>query len=632
MDNKLDTNIETSKNLLFSKKKEEIDVILHDCYLNKICHWKESKKMAAKALFLSEEINYEEGRGIALLELGYQNWFEDSLEIANSQLTESSEILISCNNEFMYARSIAVRASIYWTKGDRTKAITILFEALNKIGVQNKNTLWIIWFSGIFYFDIQDYKNSEFQYLHALSIIKSSERETPDAYAYCIIGLGGVLMKTGQKEQAIEYFYDALEFCQKNGYWMQEARVLNELGLFYESSGETSKAINFFQKSYVIRKEQQTKPALITSLLSLARVTAKNDVEEAIVLAEKALKLAELIDSKPKLLACHKMLTHLKKMAGNLTASYAHLELSEKLGEKLAGNATSVRLKNLEKDFVEELFRRERDALSLQNSALEKANKIIKTQYKEISDSIDYAKKIQNAILPPLNYFSEQLPDLFLIYLPKATVSGDFYWLESVDEDHTLFAVADCTGHGVPGAMTSMLCIGALNRAVREFNLTQPAEILTKTRDIIISDFSNSNEELHEGMDISLCLLNSKTGELQWAGAFNPLYIIRSGSDEIEELVANKQPIGKYPTNAPFTNHEITVSKGDQLYLFSDGFADQFGGERDKKYTTKRFKKLMTTYSQLPLEDQKTVFINTLDNWKGDNDQIDDICILGIRI
>lgn len=616
----------------FEIKKNEIDELLHDCYENKIRYWNTCLKKGKEALYLSELIQYEEGRGLALLELGYQNWFRDNLVMAHVQLAECCVILKKTDNEFMFARATAVRASIYWTKGNRNKAISLVFEALRKLGVNNKNALWLEWFLGIFYFDLQDFKNSEFQYLKALSIINSSERDTPDAYAYCIIGVGGVLMKTKRKELAIEHFKNALVFCKKNGFWMQEARVLYELGLYYESNDEIEEALNYYRKSYIIRNEQQTKPALITSLLSIARLTAKNDTNSAIVLALEALDLSEGIGSKPKQFTCHEMLAELQKSSENFKQSHAHLEEANKLRDELADNQTNANLKNLEKDYIEELFRRERESLSSQNTGLEHANKTIKSQYKEIADSINYAKRIQHAILPRLDLIKKYLPDSFLIYQPKAVVSGDFYWLEPLDEDQVLFAVADCTGHGVPGAMTSMLCIGALNRAVREFNLNQPAAILDKTRDIIISDFEKSQDELHDGMDISICLLNTKTGSLDWAGAFNPLWVIRKDKDELEHVDADKQPIGNYPTLTPFTNHSMVLNQGDQLFIFSDGFYDQFGGDKNKKYTSKRFKKLLLENAHLPLEVQKKIIFSSFQAWKGNNDQIDDICILGLKI
>lgn len=625
-------NIKSIDPANFEKKKQEIEELITYCYTNKVRFWKLCKQKAREALTLSEHINYEEGKGVALLELGYQNWFRDNLTMAHVQLAQSCAILKSSNNEFMFARATAVRASIYWTKGDRNKSISLVFEALRIIGANNKDALWLEWFLGIFYFDLQDYKNSEFQYSKALAIIKSSKRETPDAYAYCVIGLGGVLMKTGRQKQALENFVSALLFCRKNGLWMQEARVLHELGLYFEANDDIDKALNYYRESYIIRNKQQTKPALITSLLSLARVTAINDNNAAITLALKALKLSESIDSIPKRMACHKILSNFQKTTGNFKQSHIHIDEVEKLRNKLTGNNANASIKNLEKEFIEELFKRERDSLSMQNTELERANQIIKSQYNEIADSINYAKKIQNAILPTLDLIKKHLPDSFLIYEPKAGVSGDFYWLDPIDEDHVLFAVADCTGHGVPGAMTSMLCIGALNRAVREFKLKEPGAILDKTRHIVISDFDKSNDELHDGMDISLCLLNTKTLVLEWAGAFNPLWIIRHETKEVEHYFPDKQPIGNYPTYTDFTTNTIQLNQGDQLFIFSDGYADQFGGEKNKKYTSKRFKDLIQVNAQLPMQVQKEVILTTFNDWKGNNDQIDDICLLGVKV
>ncbi len=204
----------------------------------------------------------------------------------------------------------------------------------------------------------------------------------------------------------------------------------------------------------------------------------------------------------------------------------------------------------------------------------------IKEQYKEIQDSINYAKRIQGAILPSLRLVKQCLPQSFILYKPKDIVAGDFYWLEQ-HQNKILFAAADCTGHGVPGAMVSVVCNHALNRSVKEYGLGEPAKILDKTREIVIKEFEKSEEEVNDGMDISLCAWNEKDKTLEWAGANNPLWIVRKNADVVEEIRPNKQPIGRYLNPQPFTNHEILLNTGDTVYVFTDGYQDQFGGSSE---------------------------------------------------
>lgn len=253
----------------------------------------------------------------------------------------------------------------------------------------------------------------------------------------------------------------------------------------------------------------------------------------------------------------------------------------------------------------------------------------IEEVHREITDSIAYAKRIQLAILPPQDYFEEQLPNAFVLYLPKDVVAGDFYWMQE-HESKTLFAAADCTGHGVPGAMVSVICNNGLNRAVRESNLSDPGEILDKTRELVLAEFHKSSEEVKDGMDIALCSLQGTT--LKYAGAHNPLWIIRKGSQEVEEIKANKQPIGKYDEPLPYTTHTVKLSDGDSFYIFSDGYADQFGGEKGKKFKAANFKRLLLSIQNESMERQKVLIDEAFDRWKGALEQLDDVCVIGVRV
>jgi len=260
--------------------------------------------------------------------------------------------------------------------------------------------------------------------------------------------------------------------------------------------------------------------------------------------------------------------------------------------------------------------------ISLQKEEVEEKNK-------EISDSINYAKRIQHAIFPSDKTIAKNLKNSFIYYLPKDIVSGDFFWVENIG-DNVYFAAADCTGHGVPGAMVSVVCNNALNRAVREYQITEPAKILDKIKELVIETFEESNEEVNDGMDICLCKLNTKTNELEYAGANNSLYIVRN--KKLIDYKADKQPIGTHIHNNPFTNHKMDLQPNDSIYLFTDGYADQFGGKNGKKFKYKPFKELLVSISEKSLSDQKKHLSSTFNNWKGDLEQIDDICIIGIKI
>ena len=262
-----------------------------------------------------------------------------------------------------------------------------------------------------------------------------------------------------------------------------------------------------------------------------------------------------------------------------------------------------------------------------EKKAVELQKEIVEEKNTEILDSITYAKRIQSAILPPAKLVKEYLADSFILYKPKDIVAGDFYWMEQ-KEGKTLFAAADCTGHGVPGALVSVICNNGLNRSVREYGLIKPGEILDKTREIVIGEFEKSDEEVRDGMDIALCSIDGN--KVEYAGANNPLWLIRNG--ELIELKGDKQPIGKYDAVTPFTTYELELEKEDTIYIFSDGYSDQFGGEKGKKLKSSNFKKLLISIQNKSMEEQKNFLDNSFESWRGDLEQLDDVCVIGVRI
>lgn len=275
------------------------------------------------------------------------------------------------------------------------------------------------------------------------------------------------------------------------------------------------------------------------------------------------------------------------------------------------------------------IIRRQKAVIEAKNKETEVQKEIIEAKQKEILASISYAKRLQEAILPPQSMIKQLLPDSFVLYQPKDIVAGDFYWMEKAG-DWTLFAAADCTGHGVPGAMVSVVCSNALNRAVKEFHILEPGKILDKVLEMVLETFEKSESEVNDGMDISLCAYNKTTAELNWAGANNPLWIIRSR--ELIEYKANKQAIGKIDAPAPYTTHKINLQKGDLIYVFTDGYADQFGGTKGKKFNYKNLQDFVIKNSTLTTIEQRLALANMLKEWRGELEQVDDILVMGIKI
>ncbi len=324
---------------------------------------------------------------------------------------------------------------------------------------------------------------------------------------------------------------------------------------------------------------------------------------------------------------------------------------------RLRLNRKQKALIELQKTEVE----KQRELAIEQKNIAEEQRQIVEEKNQEIADSINYAKRIQDAILPSRSALIENLKNGFVLFKPKDVVSGDFYWLEvstslnlrSNDEKQTVyFAAADCTGHGVPGAMVSVVCSNALSKALLEDGITIPGKILDRTRELVIQRFSKSDEEVKDGMDISLVSLteklnpitNTKETLLQWAGANNPIWIINPNRHSWPETMnifadgkgaefkPDSQPIGKYESQTPFNTHELLMEKGDTIYVFTDGYQDQFGGEKGKKLKSVALKNILISLYDVPMDEQKERLEIEFNNWKGNLEQIDDICIIGVRL
>ncbi|MFK8044916.1 MAG: PP2C family protein-serine/threonine phosphatase [Crocinitomicaceae bacterium] len=263
-------------------------------------------------------------------------------------------------------------------------------------------------------------------------------------------------------------------------------------------------------------------------------------------------------------------------------------------------------------------------------SQLAQQKKVIESKNKDITDSMHYALKIQKTILPPTTTFKENFDDCFIFYKSKDIVAGDFYWLERIGDD-IFIAVADCTGHGVPGAILSIICANILNSVIVETKINDTAEILDNVRQKVIAYLTSGDFAMNDGMDISLCKINLKTRELQYTGANNSIYIVKNG--ELKILKACKQPIGKYDFAKDFKSTCYHLAKGEMVYMFTDGYADQFGGPNSKKFKYKNFRSLLlqsSTFSNL--EEQRNAIEKAFLDWKGNEEQIDDICVVGIRV
>ena len=266
------------------------------------------------------------------------------------------------------------------------------------------------------------------------------------------------------------------------------------------------------------------------------------------------------------------------------------------------------------------------------NKTLRIQNAIIEDKNKNITDSINYAKRLQNAILPPTEYVNSILNDYFILYIPKDIVSGDFYWVSEHDNE-IVVAAMDCTGHGVPGALLSIVGHNAMVQTINEMSITKPNKVMDSMNNIIKKVLhQEKGSNVKDGMDMAICTYNKTTGQLQYAGANNPLYYI--SDNQLNVIKASKLTVGTIEDHvkAPPQNHTLQLKKNDCIYIFSDGFADQFGGTENKKYKSSRLRELLLSVNTDSMSIQKQKIVAAFNEWKGHYEQVDDVLLIGIRI
>ena len=266
------------------------------------------------------------------------------------------------------------------------------------------------------------------------------------------------------------------------------------------------------------------------------------------------------------------------------------------------------------------------------NTTISQQKSMLEEHNMEVTDSINYALRIQQAIIPSESYFKTLLPDSFILYKPKDIVSGDFYFIEKKNEE-IIIAVADCTGHGVPGALMSVIGLNLFRQAVSGSKSTKPSEIISYIDSGLRKVFKKrGGTAIMDGMDLSICNINLKKGEMIYAGVYNPIYYIRNGI--LNEIKADKKPIGHSVKDKEYkyNNHEVKLEKEDSIYLFSDGYADQFGGEQGKKYKYSRLRQFLLDINPTPMHDQGDLLSTEFEKWKNNLAQIDDVCLIGIRV
>jgi tetratricopeptide (TPR) repeat protein len=634
--------------------------------------------------------------------IGYVYWhksdYDNALFYHQSALKLAEDNNINDEN---LAFTYLMLGNDYYDKGDFNKTANYYFKCIklaeslqnNSLRVQGHNRLSKL------YFKLKDYSLAV---QHVDAALNLNQKRDLRELAVSYNSLGNVALEKKNIDSALYYFTETLINFQKCGDVIGQSIASINLGDTYLAFDKMTKSnyldssYYYYEQSYLLNNTVDNKFGMIYGLWGMADISMiKNNLDKTLSNYKEALKLSIEIGAKSEELNLYHKLYELYEKKAMTDSSLFFLKNHIELKNKVESTEQAKQLLKQESKYeYEKLMAQEKAEIEKEklieaeknkwkniilllvvsvsiillyvtyisikrlkiirskNKLINQINEELKYQKQEIIDSITYAKRIQNAILPPQKLFTDHFPESFVLYIPKDIVAGDFYWLEH-KADRVLFAAADCTGHGVPGAMVSVICNNGLNRSVREYGITNPGEILEKTREIIVSEFEKSDDVVKDGMDISLCSIQlsessslSESYALQYAGANNPLWIIRpvtssyneggvsrsKGEYDFIELKPNKQHLGKVDNPKPFTTHEFELLKGDTLYIFSDGYKDQFGGEKGKKFKTANFKKLLLDIQAQNMNQQKETITKVFNDWKGMLDQIDDVCIIGVRI
>jgi serine phosphatase RsbU (regulator of sigma subunit) len=462
--------------------------------------------------------------------------------------------------------------------------------------------------SGNIYFKLKQFVEAINHYKNATQIAK--EYKMLDSEITGLTLTAECYKKLNNLIAAKSFYTNAIQISKQNKLMVEESEALKGIISVYEDEQDFKNAF------YSLRNSK----AIDDTIFTIEKIKSINDIESKLSLTEKEKIIAEQ----------------------NLSIEKDKVEsasLKNKLAYLFAGLAIVIIAFIL-------LFNNNRKTKKLfaliekQKEEVEFQKEIIEIKNKDVMDSIAYAKYIQGSMLPSDKTMNNLFKEYFVLYKPKDVIAGDFFWTEII-ENKAALVVGDCTGHGVPGAMVSIVACNALNRAIKEFKLTNPALIFDKVNELMQETFSKSDYEVNDGMDGVLCVFDFENLKLHIAAAHNPIWITTPTNksnfwDEtwmLSQVNADKQPIGRFKEKIiPFETKTINVQKGEMIYLFTDGYADQFGGPKGKKFKNKQFQELVTSISKLAPEQQKEKLNQTIENWKGNLDQVDDILVVGIRI
>jgi len=614
-----------------NKIYKQIDSLNSKSWKVRYSHPLQAHSLATEALNLSEKNNYENGRAYALLNKATSDFLlSNGDESMLLNLNKALHYFEEYNDGLGIARALNYMGNVYDSYGEYDKALACCLKGAKvaEAGGYKPEMGDILSTTGNIYSRLADYEQALASYQRSLTIREELGELRAAASSMNLVARTYTLKN--DFENGLKYYHQSLKLREELN---DPALPWTYLGLaaLFEKKNDTAKALEYYTTCRELNKKTNDKRLELHCLIGIGKDSG------GLEYLNEALTIATSINAKPLQYEVHELLAKLYESQMNTAKAFEHFKLFHSIREEVLNAESANKLKKQQISFAVERSEKEAEIERIRNVELKAAYDKIDEKNKDITSSINYALRIQRAMLPDLQEVSKHLPQSFILFRPKDIVSGDFYWMSQAGPS-ILIAAADCTGHGVPGALMSMLGNEKLNDAVKQ--TSDVSEILSTVNKEIKRALKQQgkDEDTKDGMDIALCSLQIPPSGgggavLHYSAANRPLWLIRNDSTEIEEIKATKTAIAGYTDdNQIFEKHTFPLLKGDTFYIFSDGFADQFGGEHGKKLTTKRFKELLLGMQNKPMQEQMQVLDNTFTNWKGSIEQTDDILVIGVRV
>ncbi len=585
---------------------------------------------------LSEKINFKRGMQLALNNTGVIYLNNELFNEALKYFLKSLKI-VEETNDYKTAANLYINCGIIYRRiGELNKSKQFFIKANNFAKLQNDNNTLIVTFcelsaiyrnvnlldSSVFYLSeakkhINDQTKSNTRFSIAINegLIFSAKKDHRSALGCFLtaqkeaigindkvvifINVGDEYKQLGKPDSAFINFKEGYDISSKHKLFDNVEYLSYQVAMYYKNKKDFKKFSDFME-IHLVAKDSNSRVNRTQKIISqqLEFEFQKKQVADSISYSQK-------------------------EKISNAQLEVANVKLSH---EKIF-RVMLILILVIIIVFAVFIYNRFR-LTTKQKKIIEEQKHLVDEKNKEILDSINYAKRLQEAILPQINNIQKDL-DFDIFYLPKDIIGGDFYFFEK-HNDHIFIAVCDCTGHGIPGAIMSVVCHHALQKSIIEFNLSEPDLILNKTRELVIASLNATHQNIKDGMDCSLIVINNKTNKIKWSGANNPLWIIKNNA--LTEIKADKQPVALYEMTKPYTSHEINNSTGTLLILFTDGYPDQFGGPKGKKYKEKQLKEFLISVADQPLQTQIELLRQNFASWKGSQGQVDDVALGIIKL